>query len=59
MKKFSVLLAALISITIAVPTMARAEDKPMEKSEMHHKMHHKMMKHHRMHHEKMMKHDKM
>jgi hypothetical protein len=56
MKKFSLVLAALATMAIAMPTIASAEDKPMMNNGdmgMHHK---KMMHHHkmRMHHKKMM-----
>ncbi len=53
MKKLSVVLAALVTLAVASPTVASAMDKPMMNKGMHH---HKMMMHHHhmMHHHKMM-----
>jgi hypothetical protein len=64
MRKFSIVLAALTSIAVAAPTIACAQDKPMDKGDMDKGdmgMHHKKMHHHRMHmmhHHKMMMHHK-
>ncbi len=50
MKKISCVLAALASISIAVPAVAqeKAMDKPMDKPMMHHHTHHHMHVHHTM-----------
>jgi hypothetical protein len=53
MKKLSVVLAALVTLAVASPTIASAMEKPMTHKGMHH---HKMMMHHHkmMHRHKMM-----
>jgi len=60
MKRISCVLAALATMAIAAPAVA--QDKPMMKEGgMHHRMHHKMMRHHEgrmMHHERRMMHHK-
>jgi len=50
MKKLCYVLAALATVSIALPSVANAQDKPMMKEGMHKPMMHHHMHHHYHHH---------